>query len=96
MNITINEKLVSTLETCALNDNVSQELWVERKINSILSEVKLGNLTNAIRNDVEAYEPIILSKKAEIDLEKKELEDSIKLEDPKKPEETIIVENEEI
>lgn len=70
MNIIIDEKLVSTLETCALNDGVSNELWVERKINAILADAKLKNIVNTVRNDIEIYEPVILNKKAEIDLEK--------------------------
>jgi hypothetical protein len=74
MNITIKNKLENTLEEEALKDGVSKEVWVERKINAILSGLRLKNLEETIKESVDDYEVAIKNKKAEIKLSNKEEE----------------------
>jgi hypothetical protein len=63
MNITINPELVPVLETQALNDNVTQELWVERKINAFLFSLLKENVVKKVLNkkleDVKAMDVVI-------------------------------------
>ena len=67
MIITIDEKLIETLDLCASRDAISSETWVERKIEAILSDKKLNNLIDTVKKDVDNYEPIIKNKKIELE-----------------------------
>ena len=66
MNITINEKLVPTLERLAKEQNLTVEQCVVSNIEAYLSTQKRLEIVRTVENDLPTYEPIIIAKKEEI------------------------------